>query len=194
MRTAHWRQRCRVMENEARRASADAVVFLGDSLTELFDLDYFFKMAHLVNHGISGDHIDGARERLPLSQKARPQQLWLMIGINDLFDGREDDHLFAEYGLLLDALDFCPRVMVQSLLPTGASWRDEAGSRVAAVNRFLRDESKKRGFFFVDLYRPFSRSLEAGKRLFQPDDIHLNERAYALWSARIKDLIFRPGA
>ncbi len=193
MRAAHWRQRCRVMEKEARRAPAEAVVFLGDSLTEHFDLNRFLKKPGLVNHGISGDHIDGARERLHLSKKIRPQQLWLMIGINDLFDGRDDAWMFSEYQCLLEELDFCPRVMVQSLLPTGASWREEAGGRVAAVNRFLRDESKKRGFFYVDLHTPFNRALEAGERLFQPDDIHLNERAYALWSARIKEL-FRPGA
>ncbi len=194
MRSLHWRQRYRAMEKALPYSPAQAVVFLGDSLTEQFDLDYFFKMPRLVNHGVSGDHIDGARERLHLSKKTGAQQLWLMIGINDLFDGRDDAWMFSEYQCLLEGLDFCPRVMVQSLLPTGPSWQKLAGGRVPEMNRFLEKESRRRSFSYIDLHTPFRQAIADGENLFQDDDIHLNDRAYTLWSSLIRDSIYRPGS
>ncbi len=193
MRGPHWHQRCRIIKKVLPRTPAHAVVFLGDSLTEQFDLDYFFDIPWLVNHGISGDHIDGVRERLSLSRQAEPQQLWLMIGINDLFDGRDDRWLFSQYNHLLDGLDFCPRVVVQSLLPTGQSWQELTGERLPAINRFLTEACQKRGFEFMDLHTPFRQALANGDRLFQDDGIHLNDRAYALWSSLIRDSLYHPG-
>ncbi len=189
MRSLHWRQRYQALETGLLRTPRQAVIFLGDSLTEQFDLDYFFPDRKLANHGISGDHIDGLLERLHLCRKARPRQLWLMIGINDLFDGRDDAYMQTAYDQLLQALNFCPQVTVQSLLPTGPEWDDRAEKRITTMNRFLQKNARQYGYDYLDLHTPFTRAMADGEKLFQEDDIHLNDHAYTLWSKTIRPLL-----
>ena len=69
------------------RINNSSVVFLGDSLTEGFDLERYFPTANVVNRGLSGDTTYQVRYRMDEIVIANPAKLFLMIGINDLFQG-----------------------------------------------------------------------------------------------------------
>lgn len=184
MRTAHWYERCRRFEKEAQRLKG-SWLFLGDSLTEQFPLQRFFPRETIVNQGINGDHIDGVMERLPLCRALKPRAIWLMIGINDLFDGRSVENMDADYRLLFERMECgCP-ITVQSILPVGGAWVKEYDEPIKNANRVLRRRSAEYGFTWCDLYTPFKAALAGEERIFREDDIHLTDSAYRIWAEYI---------
>lgn len=74
--------------------SVDAdIVFLGDSLTEMWPVEHLFSEAAVMNQGISGDVSDGVMARLDTVEAVHPRCVVLMIGTNDLAHGRGKDEL-----------------------------------------------------------------------------------------------------
>ncbi|HPI85609.1 MAG TPA: GDSL-type esterase/lipase family protein, partial [Bacteroidales bacterium] len=74
----------------AKNITSDDIVFLGDSLTEGFDLQHYFNLPNLKNRGISGDTTYQVLYRLEEIWNSKPAGLFLMIGINDMFQGEDE--------------------------------------------------------------------------------------------------------
>ena len=68
---------------EALPKVADAVVFLGDSITEGGVWDEWFRELLTLNRGIGGDTVGGVLDRLD-SALYEPRAISLLIGTNDL--------------------------------------------------------------------------------------------------------------
>ena len=65
----------------------DKIVFLGDSITEGGgDWNNYFDTKNIVNRGISGDTTLGVLARLNEICFYKPISLFLLIGINDIFN------------------------------------------------------------------------------------------------------------
>ena len=63
------------------------IVFLGNSITEAGgDWNVRFGTSNIVNRGISGDMTEGVLNRLDEIIHYKPIALFLLIGINDIFD------------------------------------------------------------------------------------------------------------
>ena len=70
----------------------DNYLFLGDSLTDYFDLETYFPGQPVVNSGIAGNTTD----QILASMKTRvydynPSKIFLLIGTNDLRDGKAQE-------------------------------------------------------------------------------------------------------
>ncbi len=103
-------------------------VFLGNSITEGFDLEIYFPGYEIANRGIVGDHLDGLVERLDNSVLSlKPQKLFLMIGINDIGDRRSDEYLKEMFVTLIDTLIISlpeTEIYLHSMLPTSPRWKN----------------------------------------------------------------------
>ncbi len=181
--------RNRLFEREAGRLPGDGFVFLGNSLTEGFDLQKYFPGWPVINRGIGGDHIDGLLMRLDTSVLAlHPARLFLMIGINDIADGRDNEYLLPLYKkLIAEILDgTTSKIYLQSLLPTGPEIVQCPPEQITALNRELRKIGDGKRIIFVDLYPHFTKEhpwLDPG---LTEDGLHLNEQGYALWAGILK--------
>lgn len=107
------------------------VIFLGDSITEGFDLAKYFPKKRVLNRGISADVIGnalskddnrGVTKRLDESIfKCSPSEVFILIGVNDLGSGHKPETIEAGYREILQGIkSHSPNlpVHVQSLLPT----------------------------------------------------------------------------
>ncbi len=189
-RTEHWRDRTTLFIIEAETIDTNKVVFLGNSLTEGFDLRKFFSGSQPVNRGIGGDHIDGLLERFDYSVlKLKPSKLFVMIGINDIGAGDPDSLIRSNYQVLLRTiLKSLPntRVYIQSILPTTAQWSNCPVEKIKGNNKFIEDFSIRFGFTWIDLYSKFVTKEGYLKKDYTTDGLHLNSKGYVYWSALLK--------
>ena len=82
----HYENRVALFTEENKNYSPGEVdvVFLGDSLTEGYDLDTFYPQYVTVNRGIGGDTTDGLWERLEVSAyELEPKVVVMLIGANN---------------------------------------------------------------------------------------------------------------
>ena len=97
--------------------TGESIVLLGDSLTEGFDLDYFYPEKGLINRGISGDTTLQVYFRIEEIVNAKPKALFLMIGINDLFHDVSPEEVTTNIINILTRFSGDTQIFLQSILP-----------------------------------------------------------------------------
>ena len=77
----------KLSEFEVSPIGFNKIVFLGNSITQGL-LRHTDKLLgnNIVNRGISGDHTDGVLARLEEIIHYKPKAVFLLIGVNDLFE------------------------------------------------------------------------------------------------------------
>lgn len=189
-RSEHWHKRN--AQFEAALDSLDQVdnVFLGNSITEGFDLEQYFPGREVANRGIVADHLDGLLERLENSAVGlKPDKLFLMIGVNDIGDRRSDDYLKKMYITLIDTLmQSLPEteIYLHSLLPTSPRWKNCPPEQIKRINGFLAHLALEKGINYVNLYPYFLGDMERIDPSLAKDGIHPNARGYQIWADKIR--------
>ncbi len=171
----------------------ETVAMIGDSLTERCDFSRYFETVTLYNFGISGDTISGVTERLAQAEAVSPDLLFILCGINSLFDDTLERCL-AEYGILASeaaAVQGGTRIVIQSVLPASAEymyWKPCSISTIRSFNEGIRAIAEKHGFDFLDLFGSFVLDDALDPEL-TVDGLHLNEKGYDIWAELLRPYI-----
>ncbi len=196
----HYIDRCAAFraENETLDPDARYIVFVGDSLTEGFDLDRWFPGERTLNRGIVSDGIAqwpaharprGLTNRLHASiLDCRPQVVFLLLGTNDLpHENVSMEYWIGNYGDIVDTtLAAFPGVtfVMHTLPPTGSNYSRHAflNPRIEEFNGMLRDLAERKGLPLIDVH-----GLYADERGMLPDDLtrdglHISQDGYARWA------------
>jgi lysophospholipase L1-like esterase len=171
------------------------IVFLGDSLTESFDLHKHFERNDLRNRGMSGDITDQVIYRLEEITNAKPAKVFLMIGINDVYQGYEVNHIVSNIGIILGRfIDHCPgtKLYVQSILPinTAKLFADKAvNTTIYQINLRLKEICDRQKITFIDIHPDFLNNKGEMTEAYTYDGVHLSEEGYILWSDLIQNYL-----
>jgi len=170
---------------------AGKIVFLGDSIIGFENWNVLFGISNIANFGASGNTTDDVIARLDSAISAKPQKLFLMIGINDLLNGKDVAHVATNYETILNKIKSeSPDTIIyaQSVLPVNNDvLKSETADnqKIIALNDKLKVLANERGIFFVDLYSAFSGADNKMRRGYAWDGLHPNSHGYAVW----RDLI-----
>ncbi len=163
------------------------LIFLGDSLTDFHNWADFGKHH---NAGIAGDTTDGLLYRLHYTLEKKPKTLVLMIGINDLLQGQDVETMKKNYQKIFEQIEKIERVVILSLLPVQMMAQTyEINEKVIVLNHFLKNESKQRGFTFVDLSSRMVDKDGGIKEAFTSDGVHLTPKAYEVWEKALSAVL-----
>jgi lysophospholipase L1-like esterase len=174
--------------------SRDSIVLLGDSLTEGFDLDYFFPEGGLVNRGISGDTTIQVQFRIEEIVRAKPRALFLMIGINDLFHDVSPEEVTTNIINILSQFGKETRVFLQSILPvneTNLLVGTGLNTLIHAANNQLRSFCKQSDISFLDFHSHFLNHTGQMDSRYTYDGAHLTDDGYCLWADLLKPFLLR---
>lgn len=168
------------------------IAFVGDSLTERGEWSEFYPENKVINRGITGDSTKGLLNRLGELSKGNPQKIFLMIGINDVYEKWDSKITISNYEKILDKLQKqnpTSQVYVQSMLPVN---NDILGStvdnkNVEKINRKVEKLATDRNMTFVDLVPSFSKNGQLNKA-YTIDGLHLNGEGYKAWQKEIDKL------
>jgi lysophospholipase L1-like esterase len=172
------------------QSNAD-IVFLGDSLTDSCEWQEFFRNAAIKNRGISGDTTKGILNRIEEVVEVQPKKLFIMIGINDINQGREVEAILKDYEVILRTFkERIPQtqIFVQSVLPVNNQKFVNLGvnKKVIEINSKLKEFSQKFSFQYIDLYSGFLDSNNQLDARYTIDGIHLNGQGYLAWKKMIE--------
>jgi lysophospholipase L1-like esterase len=167
-------------------------VFLGDSITEGFVLERYFNRNDLKNRGTSGDTTHQVLYRLNEITDAKPARLFLMIGINDLFNGDSDEEVLANIRRIVERiLEESPstRLYIQSILPVNETILLVEGMlnvEIYKTNQGIENLCKEKALTYIDLHSAFLNDKGQLDTDHTYDGGHLSETGYALWAKEIK--------
>jgi len=186
----------RIKEFRANPLNFDEIVFIGNSITEGGD-DWSakFGISNVRNRGISGDVTDGVLKRLDEITFFKPKAVFILIGINDLFNIYHHHQIpSAEYvgENILKITDIIhekspeTKIFVQTVLPTS---EDYLKDNIIIVNNIIRALRPEKYYEVIDLYGSFANDEELLREELTYDGVHLNDSGYALWVEIVKPVL-----
>ena len=152
------------------------VAFLGDSLTDGYDLEKYYPQYLTVNRGIGGDTTLGLERRLQVSvYDLKPKIAVMLIGANNF------DTMLDNYENILNGFqENLPntKIVLLSLTSMGGEW-GKNNQKAAYNNMMIKLLAEKYGYEFVDLYSPLL-NLETGEIYteYTTDGGHLTPMGY----------------
>ena len=169
-----------------------AVVFLGDSITQGWGggLGAAFPTMKVANRGISGDTTRGVLIRLQEDVLAvNPSAVVILIGTNDIEEGATPETIAGNMRLILDALKaHDPRmpIVLCEVFPSSAVKR-RPKETITALNTLYRTMVKGDAqVTYLETWTLFADANGDAIAAEFPDLLHLNEAAYAKWSAALR--------
>lgn len=189
-RSEHWQVRNQQFNAEIDSIGHPDVVFLGNSITEGFDIEAYFPGYKLANRGIIADHLDGILERLDNSAiQLKPQKIFLMIGINDIGDRRGDEYLKSMFVTLVDTLTTSlpnTELYLLSILPTTPRWKNCTPAQIKRINGFLARMALEKNLTYINLYPYFLDDMQYLDPELTRDGLHPNQIGYDLMAKIIR--------
>ncbi len=170
-------------ENERYGDYEVDVAFLGDSLTDGYDLKAYYPDYVVANRGIGGDTTVDLEGRIQVSvYDLKPKVAVMLIGANNM------DAMFENYERILVGLkENLPntKIILLSLTSMGGEWGRK--NQLAAYNNVkIKMLAEKYSFAYVDLYSALL-NLETGEiyEEYTSDGGHLTPLGYEVLTREI---------
>ncbi|HEV3421766.1 MAG TPA: SGNH/GDSL hydrolase family protein [Candidatus Acidoferrum sp.] len=173
------------------------VVFLGDSITEAWDLSVFFKGKPFVNRGISGQTTPQILLRFRQDVIAlKPDIVVILAGTNDIAENTGPTSL----GMIEDNLKSMAELargngvhpILASVLPAAVyPWRPEIRpiEKILGLNQWMKEYAAREGIGFLDYYSSMVNDRYGLKPEFSGDGVHPNEAGYTIMASIVADAI-----
>jgi lysophospholipase L1-like esterase len=189
----HWSSRLKEFRAEARQQGR--TVFMGNSLTELFDLGILGDST-ILNRGITGDFSEGLLKRLDEVISLKPSKLFIEIGINDLVEHVPNKEICRNCRLLIERVrKESPetKIFLQSLLPVRMkssflTSSEDVNETVKVQNESYKKLAAELSITYINLYDNFVINNEINPRLTW-DGIHLVDEGYEIWKGLLSPFL-----
>lgn len=167
-------------------AKPGGIVFIGDSITQDFNVYEYFPDKQVYNRGIGGDTSKGVLGRLDVSvYELKPAKVFLNIGTNDLQlidDGIEN--VFGRIKEIADKIlkfDKKIELYIVSVYPVNAdidahTVGKRKNSDVIALNEMI---SKIKGTTYINLFDKLQKDGKCNPK-YSIEGLHLNQLGYAV--------------
>lgn len=176
--------KCQMFEEILEDEKNCDIDFIGDSITDLYNVEDYFPEYKVANRGIGGDTTDMLLTRLDISAyKLNPKVISLLIGTNNL------DTCMDNYEVILNNFKIHlpnTKVAVLSILPRRGK---DLCEKIVKNNAQIKNLTNKYKYTYVDLYESFTEDeeLQVDESLFD-DGLHPNKKGYQVMSDALKPI------
>jgi len=172
----HYADRVSLFKEENKHLSNVDISFVGDSLTEGYDVKSFYPTFYVVNRGIGGDTTFGVESRLDSSvYDVNPRIVSLLIGANN-FDTMLENYESIVKKIRTNAPN--SKLVLCSLTSMTGNW-GRNNKKAQNNNVEIKKIADRNGCVYADLYNPLldpnTREL---KEEYSVDGGHLTNAGY----------------
>jgi lysophospholipase L1-like esterase len=167
----------------------DRVVFMGDSITEGWDLQQSFPDKPYINRGISGQTSSQMLFRFRQDViNLKPKVVVILAGTNDIAENTGPVTLEQVEGNLMSMAQLAKanhiRVVLCSVLPSAHYWwhpelRDPA-PRIVELNKWIKAYATEKGYVYVDYYSAMADAAGGLPHKLSPDGVHPSAAGHAI--------------
>jgi lysophospholipase L1-like esterase len=183
-----------VKEFKKSPLSKGDIVFLGNSITAGGnDWSVRLNYPNIKNRGIGGDVTEGVLYRLNEITYYEPKAVFLLIGINDLWNTSpiEPTVDYISKNIIRITQEIKKKspntkVFVQTILPVE---KQIYRAPINEINNFLKSEESKNSYSIIDLHSFFVDDKGLIIEDFFSDGIHLTEQGYNHWVKIISPIV-----
>ncbi len=173
-------------------------LFLGDSITEMYDLEKYFPDDPVVNSGVSGDATHDILEDMEKRvYQYNPSKVFLLIGTNDLAQEKSPEEIFDNIKEMIERIQENrpeAEIYIESVYPVNETLDTEmVGKRknedIRSLNDLLQNYCQEEDLVYIDVYEEL---IDANGQLteeYTKEGLHLNENGYQVVTDILKEYI-----
>ena len=162
-------------------------LFLGDSITEFYDLDKHFPNMPVVNSGISGntteDILNDMKNRV---YDYNPSKIFLLIGTNDLRDEKSVDEVVDNIKKIIEEIKANRKeaeIYLESIYPVNEKINKKVvelrnNPDINEINDKVKKYAEEQNITYIDLHKKLVNDEGLLDKKYTRDGLHLNEEGY----------------
>ena len=192
----------RKFENENKKFYKNQIVFIGDSITDGYNLKkhFSFLLLKTYNRGISRDTTDGVLKRLNVSlYDIKPSIVVILIGINDIKRDIDHDTIIQNYTAIFEGISTNlpdTKVVIQSVYPVDIRMTNDTLKLTKTIeyiinlNAHLKLLCDEYNFIYADIFERLKNNDNTLIQEYSYDGLHLNHNGYMRVSVALLDIIY----
>ena len=195
-------KKCVTIKNEVKDILNPNYVFLGDSITALYDLNKYYDGLPVVNSGISGETTDDIVNNLQdRVYKYNPSKVIILIGINDIERKISKEKTIENINKIVTQIkDNKPNceIYLESIYPINNGNEEKinhsmvgirTNNQVKSLNEDLVKLSKKEKINYIDLYDKLLDRNGNLKIEYTKEGLHMSDEGYEIITKYIKKYV-----
>lgn len=179
---------------------AENIVFFGDSITDFYDLNKYYKGYNVVNSGISGnttqDLLDNIKDRVYIYN---PTKVFILIGTNDLVESnRTNEEIVENIEKIVNGIkENRPKakIYVESIYPVNntdnkkvvhSTTKTRSNKRIKKINILIKEMCKDNNIEYINLYDELVDKDGNLNIDYTKDGLHMSEEGYEVITKKLK--------
>ena len=168
----------------------DNFVFLGDSITEGYELKEFYENLPVVNSGSNGNTTDDILEDMENRvYKYNPSKVFILIGTNDITRDKDSEYIFKNIVKIVDNIKKnrpFAKIYVESIYPVNNSddekidmnsVKNRTNEQIDEINSMLKKEFKDTDVTYIDINSKLKENGQL-KLDYTKEGLHLSNLGY----------------
>lgn len=173
-------------------------LFLGDSITEYYDLDKYFPNMPVVNSGVAGDTtediLDDMKERV---YDYNPSKVFILIGTNDLRDDKNVEEVVENIKKIIGGIKQNKKIAeiyLESIYPVNEDInKSVVGLRenddINEINNQIEEYAKNENITFLNTHELLIDDDGLLNEDYTDDGLHLNDKGYEVVTEEIMEYL-----
>ncbi|MDO5003862.1 MAG: GDSL-type esterase/lipase family protein [bacterium] len=178
------------------------ILFLGDSITECYDLDKYYDGFNIVNSGISGnktyDILNNMKERV---YKYNPSKIFILIGTNDFLENKTNEEIINNIKKIINEISKNrpeSKIYLESIYPVNNTDDEKVNHSVVKnrknedikkINKQLKKFSEKKKIVYIDMYSLLEDKDGNLKINYTKEGLHMSDEGYDVITKKIKEYL-----
>ena len=175
------------------------IVFLGDSITDYYDLDKYYSNYNVVNSGIVGnttrDILSDMKNRV---YRYNPSKVFLLIGTNDINHKIPEEETIENIKKIVEKIrKYRPytKIYVESIYPVNDTNdkkidKEQVGIRtniaIKRYNESIKKYCDSKNIIYINMYDELKDSNDSLKLEYTKEGLHISDSGYVVITKKIK--------
>lgn len=187
-----------IIEKEDNKT--ENIVFLGDSITEIYPLEEIFGKVPIVKSGISGYRTKDILEQLrKMVYQYNPTKVILLIGTNDYLDDLSPDEVASNIKEIVQEIHKHRKnteIYIESIYPINKNLKKEMvanrdNEKIIETNNKIKDICQENNLTYIDMYNELIDEDGNFNKKYTYDGLHPNTLGYARISQVLSKYIYK---
>ncbi len=192
----------KVMENNKVDNKKENIVFLGDSITDFYDLDKYFYDYNVVNSGINGNNtLDILKNMQERVYRYNPTKVVLLIGTNDLLRDTSNEEIAKNINKIIVEIKKnrpLAKIYLESIYPVNDTnnskidhnmVHNRKNEDIKELNKMIKKIAKDENVTYIDMYSLLEDSDGNMKIEYTKEGLHMSGDGYKVITKTLKEYL-----
>lgn len=166
-------------------------VFLGDSITEGYDLNKYYSDYPVVNSGIGGYTTTKILEKMDtMVYRYNPTKVFLLIGTNDIAQNNSKEDIINNIGKIIDKIKAnrkYTKIYVESIYPIDDEKEKKRDNKlINDINKGIKELCNKKGVEYINIHDLLMDDYGNLRDEYSNDGLHLTDQGYEVVTKELK--------